>query len=316
MAERQRMLAVTWAVLAGLAVLPLLGDPFTVRLVTRIMIYGLAALSLDLILGFAGLVSFGHAAYFGLGAYVVGIGAFHGATDALLIWPVALIMPGLVGLVVGAISLRTSGVSFIMITLAFAQMLFFLAVSLRQYGADDGMSIWSRNRIAGNTIRRKVVHAPAPSVAAASSSAGSNSWRTGCTLRTTSGSVTTQSASRIPTGVKTTCSPIASSALPIAPLGPYRVAIISPVTSVGIASGTSTSDERMFRPGKRKRTRTHARATPITPFRVAASAEVIRVSHIACHALGIAIAWRNEPRPSPKPRVTTAPTGITTNALR
>ncbi len=149
MGERQRTLAVTWAVLAALAVLPLLGDPFTVRLVTRIMIYALAALSLDLILGFAGLVSFGHAAYFGLGAYVVGIAAFHGAGEALLIWPLALLIPGLVALVVGAIALRTSGVSFIMITLAFAQMLYFLIASLRQYGADDGLSIWSRNRVAG-----------------------------------------------------------------------------------------------------------------------------------------------------------------------
>lgn len=149
MGERQRLLAVTWVVLGALAALPLIGDPFAIRLVTRIMIYGLAALSLDLILGFGGLVSFGHAAWFGLGAYVVAIGAYHGLAEALLVWPLALVIPGVIALVVGAISLRTSGVSFIMITLAFAQMLFFLIASLRQYGADDGLSVPSRNRIAG-----------------------------------------------------------------------------------------------------------------------------------------------------------------------
>ena len=94
------------------------------------------------------------------------------------------------------------------------------------------------------------------------------------------------------------------------------MAIINPVTRVGIASGRSTSEDRVCRPGKRKRTSTHASATPITAFRIAASPEVISVSQIACQACGIASASRNEAKPPPNPRVTTAATGITTNAPR
>jgi len=149
MPEHRRRLALGLIVLVALALVPLFGETFTLRLVTRIMVYALAALSLDLILGFTGLVSFGHAAYFGLGAYVVGIAAYHGITEALLIWPLAVLGAAGAALVIGAVSLRTSGVAFIMITLAFAQMLYFLVASLRQYGADDGMSIWSRNTVAG-----------------------------------------------------------------------------------------------------------------------------------------------------------------------
>jgi branched-chain amino acid transport system permease protein len=152
MADQTRAVALTLAMLAALALVPPLGDDFTVRLVTRIMAYGLAALSLDLILGFTGLVSFGHAAFFGLGAYVIGIGAYHGLLEALVMWPLAMLIPGLIALLIGAISLRTSGVSFIMITLAFAQMLFFLIAALRQYGADDGLSIAARSTLLGSDV--------------------------------------------------------------------------------------------------------------------------------------------------------------------
>jgi branched-chain amino acid transport system permease protein len=152
MADQTRAVALALALLAALALVPPLADDFTVRLVTRIMAYGLAALSLDLILGFTGLVSFGHAAFFGLGAYVIGIGAYHGLLEALLMWPLAMLIPGLIALVIGAISLRTSGVSFIMITLAFAQMLFFLIAALRQYGADDGLSIAHRSTVLGSEV--------------------------------------------------------------------------------------------------------------------------------------------------------------------
>lgn len=152
MADRTRALALMLAALAVLALLPPFAGDFTIRLVTRIMAYGLAALSLDLILGFTGLVSFGHAAFFGLGAYVIGIGAYHGLGEALVMWPLAMLVSGVVALAVGAISLRTSGVSFIMITLAFAQMLFFLIASLRQYGADDGLSIGQRNTVLGSGL--------------------------------------------------------------------------------------------------------------------------------------------------------------------
>lgn len=152
MASLSRRGLIILAVLAALALVPLSGDVFVVRMTTRIMIYGLAALALDLILGYGGMVSFGHAAYFGLGAYVVGIAAHHGFHEALVLWPAALLFAGLLALVVGAISLRTTGVSFIMITLAFAQMVFFLFSSLRPYGADDGMRLPQRNLLAGTTL--------------------------------------------------------------------------------------------------------------------------------------------------------------------
>jgi branched-chain amino acid transport system permease protein len=152
MADQTRAVALMLATIAALALVPPLTDDFTIRLVTRIMAYGLAALSLDLILGFTGLVSFGHAAFFGLGAYVIGIGAYHGLGEALLMWPLAMLIPGLIALAIGAISLRTSGISFIMITLAFAQMLFFLIAALRQYGADDGLSIAGRSTVLGSEL--------------------------------------------------------------------------------------------------------------------------------------------------------------------
>lgn len=133
-----------------------LGEPYYVNVWARILIYALAASSLNLILGYGGMVSFGHAAYFGIGGYVVGIAAFHaaemtplfgwaGSNNAYLTWPLAVLVSGAVAAVLGAISLRTSGVYFIMITLAFAQMLFYFFVSLEQYGGDDGLIMMARN---------------------------------------------------------------------------------------------------------------------------------------------------------------------------
>lgn len=138
-----------------------LDEPFYVSLASRIVIYGLAAASLDLILGFGGMVSFGHAAFFGTGGYVVGIlfvhgfegsevlGLFPGSDNAFLVWPLAMLVAGLLAFVIGAISLRTGGVYFIMITLAFAQMLYFFFVSLEAYGGDDGLSMYGRSRLSG-----------------------------------------------------------------------------------------------------------------------------------------------------------------------
>jgi len=138
-----------------------LDEPFYVSLASRIVIYGLAAASLDLILGFGGMVSFGHAAFFGAGGYVVGIlfvhgfegtdflGLVPGSDNALVVWPLAMVVAGLLALVIGAVSLRTGGVYFIMITLAFAQMLYFFFVSLETYGGDDGLSMYGRSRIPG-----------------------------------------------------------------------------------------------------------------------------------------------------------------------
>jgi branched-chain amino acid transport system permease protein len=140
-------------VLAALAAVPpvaaLLGQPFYLDLVRRIMIFAIAALSLNLILGYGGLVSFGHAAYLGIGAYAVGILAHHGIHDGFLQFAVAIGASAAIALVIGAVSIRTSGVYFIMITLAFTQMLFYLGISLEEYGGDDGMRLAARSQFAG-----------------------------------------------------------------------------------------------------------------------------------------------------------------------
>ena len=107
----------------------------------RIMLLGMAAMGLNLVLGYGGMVSFGHAAFIGIGAYCVGIGEFYGLTNGWAHILLGMIVCGLMGLIIGYLALRTSGIYFIMITLAFAQMLFFLFVSLEQFGGDDGMSI-------------------------------------------------------------------------------------------------------------------------------------------------------------------------------
>ncbi|HTO12885.1 MAG TPA: branched-chain amino acid ABC transporter permease [Candidatus Binatia bacterium] len=127
----------------------LLNQPFYLDLVRRIMIFAIAAVSLDLILGFGGMVSFGHAAYLGLGAYAVAIPAFYGIHSGFVQWPLALGLSGLAALLIGAVSLRTSGVYFIMITLAFAQMLYYLGISINAWGADDGMRLARRSQFGG-----------------------------------------------------------------------------------------------------------------------------------------------------------------------
>jgi branched-chain amino acid transport system permease protein len=136
---------VATSVLAVLALVPMVAAaadaPFYVGLFARVMVFAIAALSLDLILGYGGLVSFGHAAYFGIGAYAVGILAFHGIANGFVHFAAALGAAAGAALVIGFVSLRTSGVYFIMITLAFSQMVYFLGVSLNQYGGDDGLNI-------------------------------------------------------------------------------------------------------------------------------------------------------------------------------
>ncbi|TCT05214.1 branched-chain amino acid ABC transporter permease [Aquabacter spiritensis] len=132
-----------------LAAAPLWADTFTLSLLARAMIFALAAISLDLILGGAGLVSFGHAALMGIGAYGVGILMAEGVSEALIAFPVAMAAAGLFALATGALSLKTRGVYFIMITLAFGQMAFFVAQSLSAYGGDDGLSLAARSLVAG-----------------------------------------------------------------------------------------------------------------------------------------------------------------------
>jgi branched-chain amino acid transport system permease protein len=130
-----------------------IGQPFYVDVFRRIMIFAIAAVSLDLILGYGGMVSFGHAAYLGIGAYAVGIPASYGIESGLLQWPFAVVASAAAALVIGAISLRTSGVYFIMITLAFAQMLFFLGISMEAFGGDDGMRLAARSTLPGLSLK-------------------------------------------------------------------------------------------------------------------------------------------------------------------
>ena len=115
--------------------------PFWNDVAMRIMLLGMAAMGLNLVLGYGGMVSFGHAAFVGIGAYCAGVSQFYGVYDGWVHILLSLCICGMLGLVIGFLALRTSGIYFIMITLAFAQMLFFLFVSLEQFGGDDGMSI-------------------------------------------------------------------------------------------------------------------------------------------------------------------------------
>ena len=142
------------AVFALLALFPLamqaVDGMFYVSLASRILIYAIAATSLNLVLGYGGMVSFGHAAFFGAGAFVVGILAVEGVRSAWIAWPAAIAVAALAALVIGAMSLRTRGVYFIMITLAFAQMIYYLFVSLKAYGGDDGLSMPGRSTVAAD----------------------------------------------------------------------------------------------------------------------------------------------------------------------
>ncbi|MDX1736601.1 MAG: branched-chain amino acid ABC transporter permease [Alphaproteobacteria bacterium] len=137
-------------------------ESFYVNLASRVAILSLAGVGLNLALGYGGLVSFGHAAFFGLGGYVAGIAAHHvfegssfmtwpfeiGASDNMLvIWLITLVLSALLAIFIGAFSLRTSGVYFIMITLAFAQMIYYFAISIPTYGGEDGLAIYIRNQI-------------------------------------------------------------------------------------------------------------------------------------------------------------------------
>jgi branched-chain amino acid transport system permease protein len=159
---------VRFAIFAVLVVLPWIAramdDPFWITIATRMLIYGLAAMSLDLILGYGAMVSFGHAAFFGLGAYVVGVLTHHnfydevipflpiewvGSMSAFVQWSLAMLVSGFIALLIGVLSLRTQGVYFIMITLAFAQMLYFFMIGLPDYGGEDGLNLWQRSEIPG-----------------------------------------------------------------------------------------------------------------------------------------------------------------------
>ncbi|MEP4036719.1 MULTISPECIES: branched-chain amino acid ABC transporter permease [unclassified Pseudophaeobacter] len=160
------------AILLALLAVPILAwqmdEPFIITLATKVAILALAGVGLNIALGLGGLVSLGHAAFFGIGGYAMGILASHaqnyeplfawpflfeGSNQMPLIWLVAVLASAGAALVIGALSLRTSGVYFIMITLAFGQMLYYFAISWSAYGGEDGLSIWVRNEMPGvNTL--------------------------------------------------------------------------------------------------------------------------------------------------------------------
>ncbi|MBW7903255.1 MAG: branched-chain amino acid ABC transporter permease [Rhodocyclaceae bacterium] len=145
-ARRRALAVVALLVLAALPpLLQALGQDFYVSFAARILIFALAATSLNFIVGFGGMVAFGHAAFFGAGAYAVAILAERGVVSAFVAWPAAAALAGLLSLAVGAVSLRTRGVYFIMITLAFAQMIYYLFVSLQAWGGDDGLPLMARS---------------------------------------------------------------------------------------------------------------------------------------------------------------------------
>ena len=137
-------------------------EPYYITLATKVIILGIAGVGLNLALGYCGLISFGHAAFFGIGGYVTAIMSYHaindeilfswpfdifGSSEMLIIWPLAILISSFLSLIIGILSLRTSGVYFIMITLAFAQMLYFFSISWPNYGGEDGLSIYMRNSL-------------------------------------------------------------------------------------------------------------------------------------------------------------------------
>ena len=162
--ERAINLLLAGLLLAAPLAATAIGEPFYITLATRMAILALAAVGLNLALGLGGLVSFGHAAFFGIGGYVAGILSSHafnqvpmfswpfeffGSDQMPTIWLAAMLISALVALPIGAISLRTAGVYFIMITLAFAQMIYYFAISWPAYGGEDGLSITIRNGFQG-----------------------------------------------------------------------------------------------------------------------------------------------------------------------
>jgi branched-chain amino acid transport system permease protein len=152
---------VCWALLGLLAVLPIiahaLDSAYYIKLATRMLIYALAAVSLNFILGYGGMVSLGHAMFILIGAYAVTIPTFHGITNGWLQLAIGILFAAAIAFVTGLICLRTTGMAFIMITLAFAQMMFFLAVSLKQYGGDDGMTLPTRSDLGLFTLANSTV---------------------------------------------------------------------------------------------------------------------------------------------------------------
>jgi branched-chain amino acid transport system permease protein len=151
--QRAAAFALLLAALAFPLLMARLDLAYYTSFASRVMIYALAASSLNLILGYGGMVSFGHAAFVGAGTYTAGIMIIEGAPGALAGWPLAMLLAGLLALAVGAMSLRTRGVYFIMITLAFAQMIYYLTISMKAYGGDEGVSLAGRSTLPGLDLK-------------------------------------------------------------------------------------------------------------------------------------------------------------------
>jgi len=147
MMQRAATIALLLAAIAFPLAMQALDQAYYISFASRIMIYALAATSLNLILGYGGMISFGHAAFVGAGTYVAGIMIVEGMPGALIGWPLAMLLPGLLALAIGAVSLRTRGVYFIMITLAFAQMIYYLTVSMKAYGGEEGLTLPGRSTL-------------------------------------------------------------------------------------------------------------------------------------------------------------------------
>ena len=145
--QRAATIALLLAAIAFPLAMQALDQAYYISFASRIMIYALAATSLNLILGYGGMISFGHAAFVGAGTYVAGIMIVEGMPGALIGWPLAMLLPGLLALAIGAVSLRTRGVYFIMITLAFAQMIYYLTVSMKAYGGEEGLTLPGRSTL-------------------------------------------------------------------------------------------------------------------------------------------------------------------------
>src|SRR5215510_12713952 len=155
---RGRLQALPACIFLAFALIPIValfaGGTYLVSLGARVMIFAIAAVALDLLVGYGALISFGHAAFIGIGAYAVGILSVYGITDALVLLPTALAVSAAYAFLTGMVCLRTKAVYFIMITLAFGQMAFFTASSLAPFGGDDGLTIAARNTLAGFPLLR------------------------------------------------------------------------------------------------------------------------------------------------------------------
>jgi branched-chain amino acid transport system permease protein len=151
MDTRRLRRALPWLLLVAALAVPWVAtavdQPFYIGVVRRVLIFAIAATSLNFILGYGGMVSLGHAAFFGVGAYTVGVLATEGIGSAWIAWPAAAAVAAGAATVIGAVSLRTRGVYFIMITLAFAQMVYYVAVGLKRYGGEDGLNLPAKSTL-------------------------------------------------------------------------------------------------------------------------------------------------------------------------